>query len=123
MKRTLIALLLLGSGSAWGQMDGNFILQDCGNIVKQQDGGAELDTLAMTKGLFCVGYVAGLNDAFRMAPTLSRSQPFYCPPERGISNDQVVRIVVKYLRDNPAQIHESARGSVLIALSRAFPCR
>lgn len=120
MARALIAAVLLVSGTALG-MDGNAVQKDCGAVVSQHDG-ASIETTELLEGLFCVGYVAGLKDAFRMTPDLLGAKPLYCPPEAGVKNDQLVRIVLTFLRDNPNALHESARGSVLVALSRAFPC-
>ena len=71
---------------------------------------------------YCVGYVAGINDVSAVFPAFGGRLP-YCLPKRGISNDQLVRIFVKWAHDNPKELHESARSSVLIALSNAFPCR
>jgi hypothetical protein len=43
-------------------------------------------------------------------------------PWHGISNDQAVRIVVKWLNKHPEDLHQTARVTVLVALRNAFPC-
>ena len=46
----------------------------------------------------------------------------FCPPVGGMSVDQQIRIVTKWLKENPAELHRSARMSVLVAYIQAFPC-
>lgn len=72
--------------------------------------------------LFCVGYLAGINDVSQVMPAYGGRLP-YCPPKRGISNDQLIRIFLKWAHENPRELHKSARVSVLIALRKAFPCK
>jgi hypothetical protein len=38
-------------------------------------------------------------------------------------NDQLIRIAVKYLNDNPAKLHNPAGTLVLSAMIDAFPCK
>jgi len=42
-----------------------------------------------------------------------------CPPD-GVSVNQIASIVMKYLRENPEDLHFSAVSLVAIALSKAF---
>ena len=46
-----------------------------------------------------------------------------CPPVNGIENEQMKLIVAKWFRDNPGELNNAARVSVVIALAQAFPCR
>jgi hypothetical protein len=45
------------------------------------------------------------------------------PKGNGVSNDQVVRIVVKWLQDHPQELHKGAESLVVCALHDSFPCR
>ena len=45
-----------------------------------------------------------------------------CFPKEGIANEQAVRIVVKYLKDNPNRLHENEIALIMIALMHAYPC-
>jgi hypothetical protein len=89
--------------------------------VKQSDGGS-LSAEENATSIFCIGYVAGFLDANSLATTQSGTQKVICTPQRGITNDQAIRVFVKYLRENPKVLHESGRMSLFIALAKAFPC-
>jgi len=45
-----------------------------------------------------------------------------CTPDEGLSNDQVRRVVVKWIEGHPEQMHLPGRTAVLRALMDAFPC-
>jgi hypothetical protein len=44
-----------------------------------------------------------------------------CLPD-GVSYDQIVRVVVKYLQSHPERLHRRGKGLAVEALSAAFPC-
>jgi hypothetical protein len=69
-----------------------------------------------------MSYVSGFVDALALAAGNDKSRRVVCFPDRGVPNNQMIRIFVKYLESNPEQLHESGRMSLLIALTRAFPC-
>ena len=71
-----------------------------------------------------MSYLSGFLDGHELAASTfeSRYKRVMCPPKGGIENEQVVRIVVKYLREHPEELHATDRVSVFIALARAFPC-
>ena len=112
--------LFFSTSYAQGQ-DGSFYLRACGAAVKQSDGGS-LSAEEATTSIFCIGYVSGFLDAHSLATTQSGTQKAICTPQRGISNDQAIRVFVKYLRENPKVLHESGRMSLFVALAKAFPC-
>jgi Rap1a immunity proteins len=101
--------------------DGSFYLQACSAAVKQSDG-KSLSTEEEPTAIFCIGYISGFLDAHSLTTTQSGAKKFICTPERGISNDQAIRIFVKYLRENPKILHESGRISLYVSLATAFPC-
>jgi hypothetical protein len=47
----------------------------------------------------------------------------YCAPKEGISIDQLRRIVVKWIKNNPEAMNWSARQVIDFALHEAFPCK
>lgn len=47
---------------------------------------------------------------------------FYCLPRSGLAGEQGLRIIDKYLRDNPAQLHQGAAWAVISAFREVFPC-
>jgi len=102
--------------------DGSFMLQACGAALKQADGGS-LAAEEAAPAIYCVSYVAGFLDGMSLATGTSGAKRNVCLPERGISNDQAIRIFVKFLREHPEGLHESGRSSLYISLARAFPCK
>ncbi|MNR61896.1 hypothetical protein D3C85_1837700 [compost metagenome] len=46
----------------------------------------------------------------------------FCLPGN-VTNSQMVRIVVKYLKDNPKNLNEGRTGLVWSALKDAYPCK
>ncbi len=61
---------------------------------------------------FCAGLVEGLVSA----------DPDSCPPTDA-TNAQAIRVVVKYIEDRPARLHERFNKLALEALRAAFPCK
>ena len=70
---------------------------------------------------FCVGYLSGFTDLNSVIKQMTKWSPF-CLPAQGVSRDQVRLVFVKWAKDHPSALHESARVSVMLALDEAFPC-
>ena len=125
--RTLLSIILVLVLSAYNPrahaqgQDGSFYLQACGAAVKQSDG-AQLSQEEGAGALYCASYVSGFLDGMSLAAGSTKPQKVVCLPERGITNDQAARLVVKYLRENPQTLHQSGRMSLYIALAKSFPC-
>jgi len=68
----------------------------------------------------CVGYVAGIKDAVSDWQ-IGTGKQTYCMPEE-VSNDQLIRVVVKSLENNPTRLHLRASVTVQRAFIEAFPC-
>lgn len=115
-----VAALASAEGTAQGQ-DGSFYLRACGAAVKQSDGGS-LSPEESATSIFCIGYVSGFLDAHSLSTSQDGTRKLICTPERGITNDQAIRIFVKYLRENPKVLHESGRMSLFVSLAKSFPC-
>lgn len=104
--------------------DGNVLLQQCKDALAVVDGGTGKSPFG---GGVCLGKIEGALDGIEMArgyysassgKTLS---PFICPPE-SVTKEQQLRIVVKYLKENPEKLHESEVSSIALAMAFAFPC-
>jgi hypothetical protein len=63
----------------------------------------------------CNGYIEGVADAY------SATQ-YYCPADK-VSLQQVVDIVLKYLRSHPEKRHYSAVTTIAVALREVFFCQ
>src|SRR4051812_8851027 len=76
------------------------VLQGCGAAVKQMDG-AQISMEEGFSSIWCTGYVGGVLDGARVTAQLNNGAPLICTPQSGISTEQAVRVVVKYLRAKP----------------------
>jgi hypothetical protein len=70
-------------------------------------------------GSFCRGYIAGAVD--QMVGLSVQTDTVYCIPSNGDS-DQLIRVVLKYLKENPATLNYPAGALVAKAIVAAFPC-
>lgn len=71
-------------------------------------------------GSFCGGYVLGVVDALISASATTETT--YCIPANADSG-QLVRVVAKYLNDNPAKLNDPAGVLVTKSIVDAFPCK
>ena len=114
MKVLLIvcAMLFVVPAVHAGSKSGNELSEDCktsdGNSATFQDG-------------VCLGYVLGAKDSFEFAAKVHHVTPDFCIPD-GVTNGQVVKVVVKYLNNHPEDLHYSAESLVVYALGAAFRC-
>ena len=99
-------------------------LAECSALDK--DSG--LTNIEMAKNMTCLSYVQGLIDgatygiALTQVESKMRAQPFpFCRPE-GVGNMQLLRVALKYVRDNPEKAHVETVVLVFTALKNAFPC-
>ena len=114
-------VLLFAMPALANSQDGSFFLQACGATIKQADGG-NITADETSASIYCIGYVAGFLDAYSVGTSFSKNEKIICTPKQGITNDQGIRIFVKYLRENPKVLHESGRMSLFVALAKTFPC-
>jgi hypothetical protein len=78
-----------------------------------------------TAKLMCLGYISGATDTLVILNQLSGNKLILnlCIPPQGISNDQSMAIVLEYIKKNPNILHESARTTIITALTEAFRCK
>ena len=102
-------------------------------LAMLKDCSAELEGLNVTpktvddlirglNGANCAGRVLGFSDGYFEGQLHAGGRLDYCPPG-GMTTEQLVRVVVKYLSDHPAELHEHWSGLTRTALIQAFPCR
>jgi len=125
-----VVFLLIGGGYVVAQDDwkgdGSSLLTKCSLAVRVFDG-EKLSSEDVAKGAFCVGYISGNHDTDFMVQMLEEHQKITlmkhaCPPSNA-STEQAVRVVVKYLRDNPERLHMPASILVTDAIRSSFPCK
>lgn len=118
----LLSLPLTSIPRAQG-LDGNYFLRTCTAAIKQETNDPSLSPDEALGGISCISYVSGFVDGLALAVGTNKSRRVVCLPEKGVPNEQMIRIFLKYLTDNPEKLHETGRMSLLIALAKAFPCR
>jgi Rap1a immunity proteins len=126
--RVLFVFVLLFSCSCFAadvkDVDGNRVLEYCTSSVQFMDNGSFSSGTQSTQASWCTGYVTGAMQALDLARRLSdmQDQRNY-PCLAGVASGQAVRVIVKYLRENPEKLQERAVTLSLAALQRAFPCK
>jgi len=73
----------------------------------------------------CLGWVKGFADGFLVHEELlsvPRRDRMACVPHE-VTTMQTVRVIQKYLADNPGKAHRPTRYIASIALAAAFPCK
>ncbi len=111
--------------SAQAQISGEALLGLCQTALQFEglpEGGTPTETEIedLTKKTLCWGYLYGVSDtATTWQETVGN---LFCLPEGGAQVNQTVSVVVKYLEDNPEDLHYRADSAVQLALRKAFPC-
>jgi hypothetical protein len=121
----LVSGYLVAQDFAWNG-EGSDLLTKCSLAVRAFDG-EKLSSLDADEGTFCVGYILGSHDTDFMVQMLEEHEKITlmkhaCPPSNA-STAQMVRVVVKYLRDNPERLHMPASVLVTDAVRSSFPCK
>jgi len=70
----------------------------------------------------CSSYVGGIADAHVAFVNLEIMESVWCVPKVGIMGSQISRVVAKYLKEHPEELHFRASLLVVLALTEAFPC-
>jgi hypothetical protein len=100
---------------------GSKFLEICSNIDNQPSG----DPVRVHNDANCLGWVEGFGDGFHVHDELlgvPERDRMVCMP-RAATTVQLVRVIKKYLADNPDKAHRATRYIASLALARAFPCK
>ena len=107
----LVATLLATCGVSLAQEEGataNFVMPGCREAGKNTTSPGDFFAAG-----FCLGMVSALGAGL---------VPGMCRPA-GVTNLQLVRVVVKYIDERPARTHERFIVLAQEALRAAWPCR
>ena len=99
--------------------DGNRLRSVCGAAVAFVDT-QSLQRLNSVDVGFCFGLMEGMM-AMNQVYEYRLKNALFCQP-KDITSAQAARIVVKYLRDHPEELHQPGSILAYVALSKAFPC-
>lgn len=123
LKLLAIALLALNSAYVSAQTaNGSHFLIACEAAIRQLDGD-KLSAEEIIASQQCSEAVVAGVDSLTVARSMGGAIPGVCLPQDGISNDQGIRIFVKYLRENPQALQDSGRATLITALAQTYPCK
>jgi hypothetical protein len=123
----LVTLLFCGAIASGQTMDlpeksGNAFVRFCSAVDKDKNTEEEIPHV-----WGCLGYVEGLVEGMdggyffyenSMKGPVTRA--FCVPPDT--SHGQLVRIVLKFIRNNPEEAHKRTAFLIVEAINKAFPC-
>jgi len=106
---------------------GRNFLEVCSNIDSKQgiDSEGNRDPARIQRDATCLGWVEGFADGFLVHEELlnvPKKDRMACVPP-GAATIQTVRVIKRYLADNPQKAHRPTRYIASIALAGAFPCK
>lgn len=92
------------------------------DMLRRCDGPYSNETEKIAYTSFCTGYIQGLQQMQHVVVDLRNVQPLYCEPTQSGDYSQLERVIIRWLKENPEQLHRDARVLVTKALMDAFPC-
>jgi hypothetical protein len=100
---------------------GSKFLEICSDIDNQANG----DPIRLHNLATCLGWVEGFRDGFSVHDELlgvPEKDRMVCVPS-AITTIQIVRVMKKYIAENPDKAHRATRFIASLALARAFSCK
>ena len=106
---------------------GRDFFEVCASVGSEgsKDAEGNRDAARVSRDATCLGWVAGFAEGFLVHDELlgvPRRDRLACVPN-GESAIRIVRVIRKYLADNPEKAHRATRYIASLALAKAFPCR
>jgi len=93
------------------RQDGNDLLERCEGITKSP-------VIDSYDSGWCLGFITGMTTMGLSTP----DSPFHICSPKDFTLGQGARIIVKYLKDHPAELHYQDALLAMWALQEAFPC-
>ena len=87
---------------------------------------SDCESNKITRGSYCLGYLKGLIDMYssiREDLLYFEKIPYLICLPPNMTIDQMVKIMKKYLNDNPEQLHAYLTTSYQIKMVNTFPCK
>ena len=98
---------------------GNQLLEECNHVINALDNeNTNIDQIAAA---LCLGYVQGVHDLYAALKNGEFIVSQYCKPQNAPVS-QMLRVIMKYLKDHPENLNYSASSLIIKALGEAFPC-
>lgn len=115
--KTIISLILCAVSLNAFAIDGLQFLRGCKDSLDVIDKNYEKANL---NAGYCVGYIRGYTDLEKFYSEIT-TKHFFCIPDNA-KPEQLIRIVVKYMEDNPAMLHLEDSTIIFNALAHNFKC-
>ena len=100
---------------------GSNFLEACSSI----DSDGNKSSVRIYNDATCLSWVEGFKEGFTVHDELlsvPEKDRMVCM-RQGVTTIQIVRIIKKYIADNPDKAHRPTRYIASLALARAFPCK
>lgn len=121
MKAWIGAVALVGlmaSGQAMALGDGSQLASMCRSSIQQVTTFKSDDPIGAGT---CFGLIEGTVATVLMVDTQNKAKPRFCLPEN-VNTFQMMKVVVKYLDNNPALLHLNEPSLIIRAVTDAWPC-
>lgn len=108
--------------SGMAEIDGNMLLDNCKEAVRYMEN-KNAPSINFSSVNFCMGFISGVNQlhtAF-VSSVSCFDPPMFCGPPPANSED-LIKMVVKFLKTNPQDLHFQGSVLTIAALKEAFPC-
>jgi hypothetical protein len=127
MKFALLSLLLLAPliCNAQSGFRGGDMLRYCEQAERAISAPSGTPSSAnLDEANLCLGFIAGVNAGVQIESAVRGeiAPTFFCIP-RAVNAEQQMRVVIQWLRANPAKHHEPAAILLGFAFRDAFPCK
>jgi hypothetical protein len=114
-----------GQKSAAEQPDISRSGRDFLEVCSTVDSEGNRDAARIQRDAICLGWVEGFTDGFTVHEELlnvPRRDRMTCVPQ-GVTTLRIVRVIKKYLADNPGKARRPTRYIASLALAGVFPCK
>lgn len=113
-----ILFIVMISAPAYAGRSSIELYEECHKLEK-----APSNPKALMSDVYCAGYIDGVIDGYRITSELYPKARFICLPSTGISNDAVIKIFSKWLKNHKSEKKTPARSGVLLSLKEVYPCK
>ena len=114
-----------GSKVAAEQLDISRSGKDFLELCSSVDSGQKEDPIRVRNGARCLGWVEGFRDGFTVHDELlgvPQKDRMVCIPGE-TTNVQIIRVIKKYVAENPDKAHRATRLVASLALAGTFRCK
>jgi hypothetical protein len=109
---SVVTLFILSMSVSVEAMTGNELIEHCDKF------GVEVTSEDWQQNAYCMGYIVGVIHGMEYLDFKKQ----ICIPTKNVKQGQIIKVVIKYLNDNPQRLHEQYTHIIYLAITEAFPC-